>query len=174
MLRESVKQLDGRFDLHAVTAGAEAGDTGVPSGDALIEFAEKHQIPIPTDKRGEAPFSVDANLLHISYEGDNLEDPWVEPDPEMWRWTVAPEDAPDQAVEVELEFAAGDPIGIDGELGTIIKTINSRYSPLTEKFMFNLVSNGKYSQFVYASTFDNSGADIGSIILPSSSNSMLL
>src|SRR4051812_28532190 len=63
----------------------------------LIEYAEKHQIPIPTDKRGESPYSMDANLLHISYEGKALEDPWVEPDEDMFRLTVSPEKAPDKA-----------------------------------------------------------------------------
>jgi argininosuccinate synthase len=85
------------------------------SRESLMAFCEQHQIPVDYQRGDKSPYSMDANLLHISYEGDNLEDPWVEPDPEMWRWTVAPEDAPDQAVEVELEFAAGDPIGIDGE-----------------------------------------------------------
>jgi argininosuccinate synthase len=85
------------------------------SRGSLMAFCEQHQIPVDYQRGDKSPYSMDANLLHISYEGDNLEDPWVEPDPEMWRWTVAPEDAPDQAVEVELEFAAGDPIGIDGE-----------------------------------------------------------
>ncbi len=63
----------------------------------LIDFAEKHQIPVPKDKRGEAPFSVDANLLHSSSEGKVLEDPWVEPPPYVFQRTVAPEDAPDKA-----------------------------------------------------------------------------
>ena len=62
----------------------------------LIDFAEKHQIPVPKDKRGEAPFSVDANLLHSSSEGKVLEDPWVEPPPYVFQRTVAPEDAPDK------------------------------------------------------------------------------
>ena len=70
----------------------------------LIDFAEKHQIPVPKDKRGEAPFSVDANLLHSSSEGKVLEDPWVEPPPYVFQRTVAPEDAPDKATYVEIEF----------------------------------------------------------------------
>src|SRR6201995_5730902 len=76
----------------------------------MIEYAEKHQIPIPTDKRGSAPYSMDANLLHISYEGKALEDPWVEPDEDMFRLTVAPEKAPDTAEYVEIEFAKGDAV----------------------------------------------------------------
>jgi len=81
----------------------------------LIDFAEKHQIPIAKDKRGEAPFSVDANLLHISAEGKVLEDPWHEPDEFVFSRTVAPEDAPDTPTYIEIGFEAGDPVSIDGE-----------------------------------------------------------
>ncbi len=81
----------------------------------LIDFAEKHQIPIAKDKRGEAPFSVDANLLHISAEGKALEDPWHEPEEFVFSRTVAPEDAPDKPTYVEIEFERGDPVAIDGK-----------------------------------------------------------
>ena len=81
----------------------------------LLEFAEQHQIPIARDKRGEAPYSIDANLLHTSYEGKALEDPWVAPDEDMFLRTVAPERAPDQAEEITLDFVHGDPVGINGE-----------------------------------------------------------
>jgi len=81
----------------------------------LIDFAEKHQIPIAKDKRGEAPFSVDANLLHISAEGKVLEDPWHEPDEFVFSRTVAPEDAPDTPTYIEIGFEVGDPVSIDGE-----------------------------------------------------------
>ena len=81
----------------------------------LIDFAEKNQIPVPKDKRGEAPFSVDANLLHSSSEGKVLENPWEEAPPYVYQRTVSPEDAPDQATYVEIEFLKGDPIAIDGE-----------------------------------------------------------
>ena len=81
----------------------------------LIDFAEKHQIPIAKDKRGEAPFSVDANLLHISAEGKVLEDPWHEPDEFVFSRTVAPEEAPDTPTYIEIGFEAGDPVSIDGE-----------------------------------------------------------
>jgi argininosuccinate synthase len=81
----------------------------------LIEFAEQHQIPIARDKRGEAPYSTDANLLHISYEGKALEDPWVEPDEDMFTRSVAPEKAPDEAEYVEIEFEGGDPVAVNGE-----------------------------------------------------------
>ena len=80
----------------------------------LIEYAETHQIPIPRDKRGEAPYSTDANLLHISYEGKVLEDPWVAPDEDMFTRSVAPEAAPDVATEIEIGFEAGDPVAVDG------------------------------------------------------------
>jgi argininosuccinate synthase len=81
----------------------------------LIEFAEKHQIPVAKDKRGEAPFSVDANLLHISAEGKVLEDPWIEPEEFVYSRTVAPEAAPDTPEYVEIEFEKGDPIAVNGE-----------------------------------------------------------
>jgi argininosuccinate synthase len=85
------------------------------SRDKLIEYAEARQIPIPRGKRGEPPYSTDANLLHISYEGKALEDPWVEPDEEMFTRTVSPELAPDQATYVEIGFEAGDAVAVDGE-----------------------------------------------------------
>jgi argininosuccinate synthase len=81
----------------------------------LIEYADQHQIPIARDKRGEAPFSVDANLLHISAEGKVLEDPAVEPEEYVYSRTVAPEQAPDQPQYVEIDFARGDPVAVDGE-----------------------------------------------------------
>ena len=80
----------------------------------LIEYAEQNQIPIPRDKRGDAPFSVDANLLHISAEGKVLEDPWVAPEEYIFSRSVSPEDAPDSPTEIQIEFDAGDPVAIDG------------------------------------------------------------
>ena len=80
----------------------------------LIEYAEQNQIPIPRDKRGEAPFSVDANLLHISAEGKVLEDPWVAPEEYVFSRSVSPEAAPDRPTEIEIEFEAGDPVAVDG------------------------------------------------------------
>ena len=80
----------------------------------LIEYAEQNQIPIPRDKRGEAPFSVDANLQHISAEGKVLEDPWVAPEEYVFSRSVSPEEAPDKPTEIEIEFEAGDPVAIDG------------------------------------------------------------
>ncbi|MEI8394309.1 MAG: argininosuccinate synthase [Rhodospirillaceae bacterium] len=84
------------------------------SRTALIDFAEKHQIPIAKDKRGAAPYSTDANLLHISYEGKALEDPWIEPDEDMFTRSVSPEKAPDSPTYVEVSFEKGDPVAVDG------------------------------------------------------------
>ncbi len=81
----------------------------------LLDYAEKHQIPIAKDKRGEAPFSVDANLLHISAEGKVLEDPWQEPEEFVFSRTVAPEAAPDKPEYVEIDFEKGDPVAVNGK-----------------------------------------------------------
>ena len=80
----------------------------------LISYAQEYQIPIPTDKRGEAPYSMDANLLHISYEGKALEDPWAEPDEDMFRLTVSPQQAPDTPEYLEIEFSKGDAVAVNG------------------------------------------------------------
>jgi argininosuccinate synthase len=81
----------------------------------LLDYARAHQIPVPTDKEGEAPYSMDANLLHISYEGKALEDPWVAPDESMFRLSVSPEAAPDTPTTITIDFEHGDPVAIDGE-----------------------------------------------------------
>src|SRR5690242_14034798 len=81
----------------------------------LLDYAEKHQIPIAKDKRGEAPFSVDANLLHSSSEGKVLEDPAVEADSIVYQRTISPEEAPDKASYVEIGFEKGDAVSIDGK-----------------------------------------------------------
>ncbi len=80
----------------------------------LLQFAEHNQIPIARDKRGEAPFSVDANLLHSSSEGKILEDPAVAPDESVFQRTIRPEAAPDAATEIAIDFERGDPVAIDG------------------------------------------------------------
>jgi argininosuccinate synthase len=85
------------------------------SREQLIDFAEKHQIPIAKDKKGEAPFSVDANLLHSSSEGKVLEDPAVEAPEYVHQRTISPEDAPDTPTIITIEFEKGDPVAIDGE-----------------------------------------------------------
>ena len=81
----------------------------------LIEWAEKRNITVPKDKRGEPPYSTDANLLHTSYEGKALEDPWVSADEEMFTRTVSPELAPDEAEEIVIEFEEGTPIAVNGK-----------------------------------------------------------
>ncbi len=85
------------------------------SRSKLLDFAEKHQIPIAKDKHGEAPFSVDANMLHSSTEGKVMEDPWQEPEEFVFQRTVSPEAAPDKATYIEIEFEHGDAIAIDSQ-----------------------------------------------------------
>ena len=80
----------------------------------LIDYAQKHQIQVPKDKEGEAPYSTDANLLHISYEGKVLEDPWVEPNESMFTRSVSPEKAPNKPTTMEIDFKDGDPVAING------------------------------------------------------------
>jgi argininosuccinate synthase len=89
------------------------------SREKLMKYAADHGIAVDFAKQGKkSPYSMDANLLHISYEGDILEDPWNEPEEDMWRWTVSPEAAPDQPTYVELEFSKGDIVAIDGNAMT--------------------------------------------------------
>src|SRR5580700_10187169 len=90
-------------------------DNFFKSREAMLEYAEQHQIPIAKDKRGEAPFSVDANLLHSSSEGKVLEDPAVEAPEFVYQRTIAPEDAPDKAQVFTVDFEKGDAVAIDGE-----------------------------------------------------------
>lgn len=86
------------------------------SRESLMAYAEEHNIPVDYAKQGKkSPYSMDANLLHISYEGDILEDPWVEPEDDMWRWSVSPEAAPDKATYIELEYVTGDIVAVNGE-----------------------------------------------------------
>ena len=85
------------------------------SRTTLLEYAQKHQIPVAKDKLDEPPYSMDANLLHISYEGNALEDPWVEANESMFRRSVAPEKAPNEPEYVEIEFDKGDAIAVNGE-----------------------------------------------------------
>jgi argininosuccinate synthase len=96
------------------------------SREKLLQFAEKHGIPI--NRHGKkSPYSMDANLLHISYEGGILEDPWAEPEEEMWRWTTSPEKAPDKPEYLEIEFKNGDPIAINGSRmspAQLLETLN--------------------------------------------------
>lgn len=86
------------------------------SRESLMKYAAEHGIAIENQSaKKKSPYSMDANLLHISYEGDILEDPWAEPEEDMWRWTVAPEAAPDQPTYIELKYVKGDIVAIDGE-----------------------------------------------------------
>jgi argininosuccinate synthase len=85
------------------------------SRQKLLDYAEKHNIPVEMKRGKKSPYSMDANLLHISYEGDMLEDPWTEPEESMWRWTVSPENAPDTPTYLELSYEQGDIVAINGE-----------------------------------------------------------
>ena len=95
-----------------------------------MTYCEQHDIPVDFAKaQKKSPYSMDANLLHISYEGDVLEDPWIPPEEDMWRWTVSPEAAPDQAEELILTFEHGDVVAIDGEAlcaAEILAKLNER------------------------------------------------
>ncbi len=86
------------------------------SREKLLDYAKTHDIPVEMQREGgKSPYSMDANLLHISYEGDELEDPWTEPSANMWRWTVAPEQAPDTPQVITVRFAHGDAVAIDDQ-----------------------------------------------------------
>ncbi|MDA8364427.1 MAG: argininosuccinate synthase [Gammaproteobacteria bacterium] len=97
------------------------------SREKLLAYAEQHGIPVEMKRGRKSPYSMDANLLHISYEGGILEDPWREPEASMWRWTVAPEKAPNKAAYIELTFRKGDIVAINGRdvsPATAIKLLN--------------------------------------------------
>ena len=98
------------------------------SRESLMAYCAEHDIPVDfAAQKKKSPYSMDANLLHISYEGDILEDPWAEPEDDMWRWSVSPEAAPDQATYIELEYKCGDIVAIDGEAmspATVLEYLN--------------------------------------------------
>lgn len=98
------------------------------SRETLMNYAKEKNIPIDFAKAGKkSPYSMDANLLHISYEGGVLEDPWTACEEEMWRWSVSPENAPNEATMIDLTFANGDVVAIDGQAmspATILETLN--------------------------------------------------
>lgn len=99
------------------------------SREKLMAYAEQHGIPVEMKRGKKSPYSMDANLLHISYEGGILEDPWAEPEDDMWRWTVSPENAPDKAEYIELEYRKGDIVAIDGKKMTpaqVMKALNKQ------------------------------------------------
>ena len=99
-----------RPDIHVIAPWRE---WDLNSRQTLLAYAEKHGIAVEMKKGKTSPYSMDANLLHISYEGRILEDPWAEPEEDMWRWTVSPEAAPDQATYIELTYQHGDIVAID-------------------------------------------------------------
>jgi argininosuccinate synthase len=114
-----------RFELGAyalkpdVTVIAPWREWDLNSREKLMAYAEQHDIPVDFKKKGKkSPYSMDANLLHISYEGDILEDPWNEPEDDMWRWSVSPEAAPDKSTYLELTFEKGDIVAVDGKAMT--------------------------------------------------------
>ncbi|MBL3600496.1 MAG: argininosuccinate synthase [gamma proteobacterium endosymbiont of Lamellibrachia anaximandri] len=114
-----------RPDIHIIAPWRE---WDLNSREKLLTYAEIHGIPIEMKREGKkSPYSMDANLLHISYEGYDLEDPWTEPGEEMWRWSVSPEQAPDRPMYIELTFKQGDVVAINGEAmspATVLATLN--------------------------------------------------
>ena len=99
-------------DIHVIAPWREWDLT---SREKLLQYAKQNNIPVEMKKKSGSPYSMDANLLHISYEGRILEDPAIEPDESMWRWTVSPEEAPNKAEYVDIEFSQGDIIALNGE-----------------------------------------------------------
>ena len=93
------------------------------SRDRLLAYCDEHNIPVEKKLGSKSPYSMDANLLHISYEGDRLEDPAAEPEESMWLWTVSPEESPDQATYIELEYIKGDIVAINGKLLTPVEVL---------------------------------------------------
>ncbi|MEE9350724.1 MAG: argininosuccinate synthase [Thiotrichaceae bacterium] len=97
------------------------------SRESLMAYAEEHGIPVEQKRGKKSPYSMDANLLHISYEGGPLEDPWTEAEEEMWKWSVSPENAPDEATYIEIGYEKGDPVTLNGETlspATMLETLN--------------------------------------------------
>ena len=122
-----------RFELGAyalkpgITVIAPWREWDLNSRDKLMEYCETHNIPVEMKRGKKSPFSMDANLLHISYEGGNLEDPWSEAEEDMWRWTVSPENAPDEATLMTISYEKGDIVAIDGvsmSPATVIEYLN--------------------------------------------------
>ena len=124
-----------RFELNAYAINANIKviapwrEWDLSSRESLMKYAEEHNIEIDYQKHSKkSPYSMDANLLHISYEGDILEDPWQEAEDNMWRWTVSPEQAPDKAEYVEITYEKGDIVAINGETKTpaeVMEDLNS-------------------------------------------------
>ena len=124
-----------RFELNAYAINANIQviapwrEWDLSSRESLMKYAEDHNIEIDYQKQSKkSPYSMDANLLHISYEGDILEDPWQEAEDDMWRWTVSPEEAPDKAEYVEITYEKGDIVAINGKTKTpaeVMEDLNS-------------------------------------------------
>ena len=124
-----------RFELNAYAINANIKviapwrEWDLSSRESLMKYAEEHNIEIDYQKQSKkSPYSMDANLLHISYEGDILEDPWKEAEDNMWRWTVSPEKAPDKAEYVEITYEKGDIVAINGKTKTpaeVMEDLNS-------------------------------------------------
>ncbi len=129
----------GRFELIAYALNPQIHviapwrEWDLTSRERLVAYARQHGIPVETRKDGGADYSMDANMLHISYEGGELEDPWNKPNEEMWRWTVSPHEAPDTAEEIEIEFQSGDAVALNGEplspasMLSALNTLGSRH-----------------------------------------------
>jgi argininosuccinate synthase len=119
----------GAYALNpAVQVIAPWREWDLTSRETLLAYCEQHNIPVEQKRGKKSPYSMDANLLHISYEGAILEDPWAEPEEEMWRWSVSPEAAPDQAEEIVLGFKNGDPVSINGQAmspATLLAELNA-------------------------------------------------
>ncbi|MFL0805384.1 MAG: argininosuccinate synthase [Agarilytica sp.] len=100
------------------------------SRETLMDYCAKHDIPVDySNAKKKSPYSMDANLLHISYEGGILEDPWAEAESDMWRWSVSPEEAPDKPEYIEITFKNGDPVALNGEdmsAATLLETLNKK------------------------------------------------
>ncbi|MEK9742643.1 MAG: argininosuccinate synthase [Gammaproteobacteria bacterium] len=128
-----------RFELNAYALNPQIHviapwrEWDLTSRERLVAYARQHGIPVETRKDGGADYSMDANMLHISYEGGELEDPWNKPNEEMWRWTVSPHDAPGTAEEIEIEFQSGDAVALNGEplspasMLSALNTLGSRH-----------------------------------------------
>ncbi|PHS24679.1 MAG: argininosuccinate synthase [Methylophaga sp.] len=113
-----------RFELGAYALSPEIQviapwrEWDLTSRQSLLDYAQQHGIPVEMKRGKKSPYSMDANLLHISYEGDILEDPWTEPEQSMWRWTISPENAPDEPTYLELTYEKGDIVAIEGKAMT--------------------------------------------------------
>lgn len=122
-----------RFELgaYALSPGIQViapwREWDLNSRQSLLDYAEKHGIPVEMKRGKKSPYSMDANLLHISYEGDILEDPWTEPEDSMWRWTESPENSPNEATYLEFTYEKGDIVAINGEAmspATVMEYLN--------------------------------------------------